>query len=172
MHIKEIYQVLYQRLDKLTPLPFDCGSLCGKLCCQSSETEENGMYLFPGEESLFRALDGFRVTDSDLTYGSGKRVKLLCCTKPCQRETRPLSCRIFPLAPYFRRGSTLRLITDPRAAICPLTHPIAKPYIEHGFRLEVLKALRLLSELSECADFLEALTDVLDDTIALKGSLS
>ncbi len=172
MHIKEIYRMLYRRLDDITPLPTDCGALCGKLCCQSSEAEENGMYLFPGEESLFDDLNGFIITDSDFTYGIGKRAKLLCCTKPCKRETRPLACRIFPLAPYFRHGSAVRMIIDPRAAICPLTHPIAKPYIDRLFRLEVWKALRLLSQFSECADFLEAMTDILDDTIALKGSLS
>lgn len=172
MHIKEIYRVLYQRLDELTPLPFDCGSLCGKLCCQSSAEEENGMYLFPGEETLFQNKSGFFITNSSLTYANGKVVKLLCCTEPCQRDARPLSCRIFPLVPYFRRGSAVRVIADPRATVCPLTHAIAKPYIERQFRLEVWKAMRLLSGISDCADFLEVLTDVLDDTIALKGSLS
>lgn len=170
MHIKEIYREIYRRFDNLTPLPVDCGSLCGKLCCQSSEDEENGMYLFPGEEALFRGAEGFRLLESELTYADGKRVKLLCCTKPCLRETRPLSCRIFPLVPYYRRGSTVRIITDPRASACPLTHPIAKPYINKKFRLETAKAFRLLSQFTEIADFLEALTDVLDDTISLKGN--
>ncbi|MBQ3226861.1 MAG: hypothetical protein IJB48_07380 [Clostridia bacterium] len=169
MHIKEIYKAIYERLDTLTPLPVDCGNLCGKLCCQPSEEDEVGMYLFPGEEALFKGLDGFRILDSEFTYKNGKNAKLICCTRPCERSLRPLSCRIFPLIPYFRHGSPVRIILDPRATICPLTHPEASPYIECEFKREVTRAFRLLSRFSEIADFLDALTDILDDYNKLRG---
>lgn len=171
MHIKEIYQAIYRRLDDLTPLPVDCGELCGKLCCQPSEEEELGMYLYPGEESLFYGNDSFKIVDSELTYQNGKHAKLVCCTRPCERSTRPLSCRIFPLVPYFRRGSDVRIILDPRASTCPLTHPAASPYIMRNFRLEVWHAFRVLSRFCEVADFLEALTDILDDTMKWREKL-
>ncbi len=171
MHIREIYQAVYRRLDTLTPLSVDCGALCGKLCCQSPDGEDAGMYLFPGEESLFWGLDGFYMLDSALTYAGGKSAKLLCCTQPCQRSLRPLSCRIFPLVPYYRRESGVRIIFDPRARFCPLSDPSAKPYLERDFKLEVWHAFRLLSKISEVAAFLEALTDVLDDFTSLRGTL-
>ena len=170
MHIKEIYRAVYSRLDELTPLAADCGELCGKLCCQQPTGEDCGMYLFPGEEALFAGLDGFRMIDSEFTYSAGKRAKLLCCTRPCERSARPLSCRIFPLVPYFRHGSCVRVITDPRAAACPLTHPDAAPFMQKEFRLAVLHAFRLLSRFSEIADFLDALADILDDYNFLRGN--
>ncbi len=170
MHIKEIYKAIYQHLDDLTPLPLDCGELCGKLCCSSYDNDETGMYLFPGEEALFIGNNGFKIIDSEFTYKNGKCAKLVCCTRPCERNERPLSCRIFPLVPYFRKGSQVRIILDPRAVSCPLTHPEASPYISREFKLEVLKAFRLLSKFSEISDFLDALTDILDDFNTLRGN--
>ena len=171
MHISEIYRAIYRHLDNLTPLPIDCGELCGKLCCKPSDTGEDiGMYLFPGEEALFKGNDGFVITDSDFTYADGKCAKLISCTRPCERSDRPLSCRIFPLVPYYRKGSGVRIITDPRAVTCPLTHSIAKPYIDRNFRLEVWHAFRVLSRFPEIAEFLEALADILDDYNMLRGN--
>lgn len=43
---------LYEMLAGLTPLAEDCGRLCRKRCCSLRE-EGLGVYLFPGEESLF-----------------------------------------------------------------------------------------------------------------------
>jgi hypothetical protein len=42
------YKRAYARLGRLTPIPADCGKLCGKRCCQGGE--DDGMILFPGEE--------------------------------------------------------------------------------------------------------------------------
>ena len=163
MHISTIYQLIYKRLDALTPLPLDCGSLCGKLCCESGGGDETGMYLFPGEEALFRGKEGYRILPSNFIYGNGKRANLLLCTQPCKREERPLSCRIFPLVPYYRRGSGVRIILDPRASICPLTHPEARGCISRLFAAELLLAFRLLSAFTPVQDFLEGLTNILDD---------
>ena len=51
LNIREIYKEIYKRFDTLTPVPFDCGEHCGKLCCEGDD--ESGMYLFPGEKALF-----------------------------------------------------------------------------------------------------------------------
>ena len=160
MNICELYQQIYRHFDDLTAVPFDCGKLCGKLCCQGDE--ESGMYLFPGEESLFFGKENFSVVPTDFMSG-GKQVKLLVCHGPCMRTDRPLSCRIFPLIPLYRKGCTLQIIHDPRAAICPLTHPEAADCISKRFYTEVEYAFRLLVKIPAVAMFLDDLSYVLDD---------
>ena len=44
----------YEILGDLTPLKSNCGKLCGAACCESDETGENGMLLFPYEEWFYR----------------------------------------------------------------------------------------------------------------------
>lgn len=47
-------------LETLTPLKRDCGRLCGGACCQPDETGENGMLLFPFEDSYYaKPIEGF-----------------------------------------------------------------------------------------------------------------
>ncbi|WP_286726274.1 hypothetical protein [Pelotomaculum sp. PtaB.Bin117] len=47
---------IYRLLDDITPLAVDCGRLCGSACC--SEWEQGaGIYLLPGEESMFSGFD-------------------------------------------------------------------------------------------------------------------
>ncbi len=157
--ITELYKQIYHRFDNLTPIPFDCGEICGKLCCQGDD--ESGMYLFPGEEFLFSGNDNFTVLPSEFISG-GKSVRLLICKGPCKREERPLSCRIFPLVPYYRNGN-LQIIPDPRASICPLTHPEAVGCIDPHFKKELSYAFQVLSKVPEIRNFLEDLSGLLDD---------
>ncbi len=158
--ITELYKQIYRRFDELTPVPFDCGALCGKLCCQGDE--ESGMYLFPGEEKLFENNPNFTILPTDFRYGK-RKVKLVVCNGPCKREERPLSCRIFPLVPLYRKGCTLEIIHDPRANICPLTHPAAKGCIEQAFFDEVEYAFLVLVKVPEVAAFLDELSYVLEE---------
>ncbi len=158
--ISQLYKQIYRRFDHLTPVPFDCGEMCGKLCCQGDD--ESGMYLFPGEEVLFDNKPNFSVLPTDLISG-GKAVKLVVCHGPCKREERPLSCRIFPLIPFYRKGSTLQIIHDPRANICPLTHHEASGCIDRNFRREVRYAFSVLKMVPDVAEFLDTLSYVLDD---------
>lgn len=158
--ITELYKQIYKRFDFLTPVPYDCGALCGKLCCRGDE--ESGMYLFPGEEKMFAGNPNFSVMPTDFTYGE-KRAKLLVCNGPCERTDRPLSCRIFPLIPLYRKGCTLEIIHDPRGRICPLTHPEAADCIEPDFIREVEYAFRVLVKIPEVAEFLDALSYVLEE---------
>ncbi len=160
LHISEVYKDIYKRFDALTPVPFDCGALCGKLCCQGDG--ESGMYLFPGEERLFAGKENFSVLQTDFTV-SGRAVPLLICHGPCRRTERPLACRIFPLVPLYRKGSTLEIIRDPRASFCPLTHRAAADCIDPRFIREVRRTFRLLLHIPAVAAYLDALSYVLED---------
>ena len=64
---KKTYEEIYKMLDAVDPVDFDCGTLCGGLCCTCSyepeeefrmESDENadsymGLYLLPGEEAIY-----------------------------------------------------------------------------------------------------------------------
>ena len=109
-----------------TPLTNDCGRLCGAACCQTDETGENGMLLWPYEERLYqKPIEGFpfRLTEDERWYKGGKR---LVCEGHCPREHRPLACRVFPLRMRLTPGDAegedrVTAEIDPRAwATCPL----------------------------------------------------
>lgn len=100
-------------LNTVTPMKADCGKVCGAACCTSLEGEETGMLLFPGEEKEYDGLPDWRIVRAD-----GRT--LVICPGKCDRNRRPLSCRIFPLLPVIRNGE-IRAVTDLRAkAVCPL----------------------------------------------------
>lgn len=113
-------------LENETPLKGDCGRLCGHACCQSDETGENGMLLYPFEDRFYRKpIEGFPFTlkpDDTLVKGGWR----LVCEGVCPREHRPLACRVFPLRVRLianeADGTTeAKAELDPRAwAVCPL----------------------------------------------------
>ena len=48
------WKAVYRLLNKVETEVYDCGKLCGSACCAcNKETEELGIYLFPGEHLLF-----------------------------------------------------------------------------------------------------------------------
>lgn len=114
---KETYRSLYEKLDTVFPVPFDCGTLCGKACCGVTEynrpvpEDSMGIYLFPGEEELQRE-------DPDWLYWEEEEDTILGdiwfvrCRAPlhCHRLHRPLQCRMFPLLPHLMPGNRLVLI--------------------------------------------------------------
>lgn len=160
-----LYQSIYQYFGNTTPLSRDCGVLCGKACCDSGadDDEETGMYLFPGEKPLFLNNPDYKVLSSEFTYGT-KHADLVICRTPCVREFRPLSCRIFPLIPYFRKNAGLSVITDPRAnALCPLAEKEAAVFLNRTFLHKTESVFRLLIKFAEVRAFLEGLSDILDD---------
>lgn len=115
MDAKRLYTHLYRLLDKATPIGADCGKLCGAACCKGDE--DTGMYLFPFEEVMYDGSEKWlRIYESDF-FVNGKAVKIAICSGICDRNKRPLSCRIFPL---FKYGDKT-LGADLRAKhICPL----------------------------------------------------
>lgn len=162
---EELYKSIYNFWGNTTPLFGDCGDLCEKACCESDDCgdDETGMYLFPGEKALFLSHPNFKVISSDFTY-KNKTADIVICNGPCTRNARPLSCRIFPLIPYFRKNSGLKIIIDPRAKhLCPLAQRKALPYLNPDFLRKVEKTFRMLIHFPEVRDFLEGLADILDD---------
>ncbi len=99
----------------LTPLRTNCGKLCGGACCQSDETGENGMLLYPGEE-YGEPIEGmpYRLADDNSLFPGGKR---FICEGTCVRGKRPLACRLFPLRIH-TDGETVKAEIDPRAWVC------------------------------------------------------
>ena len=112
--------VLHARelLKDLTPLKTDCGKLCAHACCAGDS--ETGMLLFPGEDKLFESCDFSRVIPADFSLGD-QPAKLFVCSGRCERENRPLACRLFPLfLAFLKNGGTKVRIDDRARAVCPL----------------------------------------------------
>lgn len=137
-------------LEDVTPLKTDCGRVCGGACCQSDEDGQGGMLLFPGEEKMYDPLpEGFSLTRDDSVLPG---MLLLLCDGQCDREKRPLSCRIFPMLPSPQGGKM-----DRRAwAVCPLME-----YGKRGLNPEFTEKVREVGEiLYACPEhraFLDAL---------------
>ena len=150
------------RLETLTPLSADCGRLCDAACCRDLEGEETGMLLFPGEEDAYRHLNGWKVRETAL--GS-----MVICPGTCEREMRPLSCRIFPLLPVMREGK-VKVAMDQRAGVvCPLYREGLKSLSE-DFRLAVRETGEALAESEEGRAILERLTEQNDDLKRMRSA--
>ena len=150
-----IIKKLYEYLNNITPLKTDCGKVCANKCCKGNDTD--GMLLFHGEEILFMGKENFRVY-----FDSRYECNAVSCKGSCNREERPLSCRIFPYFLYVKDNGTLSVAPDIRAAdFCPLVN--GKYKIDREF----LRALRISGKLietnEELFDFLKKITSVLTD---------
>ena len=118
---KRTWEAIYRLLDKVSPVDYDCGKLCGAACCtcnDSSSEDELGIYLYPGEDKIHDKKDSwldwtvenaedFEFPDS----WSGKVYFVKCKTPPiCPRNKRPFQCRTFPLTPHIDEDGQLELI--------------------------------------------------------------
>ncbi len=162
MNKKLLYKKAYRILEKSTPLKIDCGVLCGKACCKGDQ--DTGMYLFPGEEEMLSQADDFiSIKPTKLYSRYGTPIKLAVCQSWCRRNLRPLSCRIFPLAPYISDNGILDVITDPRAkALCPLAAYEDFIQIDPSFKKKVRKVFRMLAQDDEIREFILNLSKILD----------
>ena len=143
-------------LECLTPLKTDCGRLCAAACCQGDA--QTGMLLFPGEETLYDGCTFADILPLDYALGSTE-AKLLVCKGRCERENRPLACRLFPLFLKFKEDGTTKLRMDVRAkAVCPLTDYGIKS-LDPQFKQAARKAYDLLLEDEACAAYLRALDE-------------
>ena len=146
---KTMYEKIFKILGDLTPLNVDCGVLCECACCKG-ETNQ-GMILFPYEES------NLNIINTEL----GDR--LAVCNGTCDRNERPLACRIFPFFPTVDEKDRIFVEKDYRAQLlCPL--------LEHSneivFNPKFFKALKrigkILSKDKECLEFLQRITEEID----------
>lgn len=109
MKKENVILTCYSLLRKETPLSFDCGKICNGKCCKGDEN--TGMILFPGEEKFLDENIKIKETESGL--------KIAVCNGSCDRNKRPLSCRIYPLFPIVTEDGKIKTIIDLRAD-CPL----------------------------------------------------
>ncbi len=161
MSAEKTIEKVYKIINDVTPLRHDCGTLCNCECCKGDE--DTGMILFPGEEHLFENNKDFTVKKTS----DGKYI--LVCNGRCDRDMRPLSCRIFPLFPMLVDGR-IYVIDDPRAAgICPLIYDEMK--LRKSFVRKVAKAGRLLAEDEETRELLELLSDEICDIFSIREDI-
>ncbi|MBR4720626.1 MAG: hypothetical protein IK057_02560 [Clostridia bacterium] len=166
MNVEYIYLQLYRLFDKSTPIKADCGKLCKKRCCKG---DDGGMYLFPGEEKVFKLLkpNWAKTEKSDFYYefgGKRKNVPILFCDGICDRYQRPLACRIFPLTPYINKDGKAEIIIDPRAkSMCPLSNTLDIADFDGGFVKNIKKAFAVLMRSKEITEYLKAYSEYIDE---------
>jgi hypothetical protein len=159
MNKKILYKKAYRMLENSTPLRFDCGLVCNKKCC--SGDNDNGMHLYPGEEILqqnsgFLSVRKEPFGDSDVLFG--------VCNDSCIRKLRPLSCRIFPYAPYIDLSGRLSIIEDPRAKyLCPLLSDEVEIKLNRMFKRDIIRVFRILVRDEEIKGYIHTLSKVLDE---------
>ena len=153
-----------EKLKNVTPLKNDCGRVCGARCCRPLEGEETGMLLFPGEAEAYAGKAGFEVRKT-------ARGDLLICSGTCDREDRPLSCRLFPLLPVIGDDGKVRAVTDLRAkAVCPLARQ-GKSAVDPDFAEAVREAGEILAAEDEQAVFLDMLEEEQSELKELRNRL-
>lgn len=144
----------YDIIGNLTPLKnADCGKLCGKICCRGDKA---GMLLFPGEESVFDGVPGFRI--EEIEYMDTSRIKLLLCDGECNRDLRPFACRIFPVAPNIdKEDGSITAIPDIRGRrMCPVWD---LKYADKNFISAVKRAFELLSKDEQILSLMRLISD-------------
>lgn len=152
----KLYKQVFTVLGDLTPLTADCGRLCVGACCKGDN--QTGMRLFPFEET------SLPVTPTE----DGGR--LAVCDGTCDRETRPLSCRIFPFFPTVDEKGRVFAELDYRAArLCQLVAHSEEIVFDKRFLKAVKKVGKLLVKDPACRAFLEETTAEIDTFSAFLG---
>ena len=150
----KLYAEAYATLARVTPIPADCGKLCQNKCCHGDE--DHGMILFPHEAEFL----GIQCEDCDM---NGMQVGFFTCNGRCSRNRRPLSCRVYPFAPYYKDG-VLSVIPDPRAKyICPLLGEDAISFVQEEFKTAIHTAFTTLLQSPEIETMLVQFSEMLDE---------
>ena len=131
--MKNSIKKIYERLDDVSPVDFDCGKLCGEVCCvydaDSCESEELVLYLLPGEELMYEESPDFELyylNSSQISYPHSWKdnIYLVRCINPpkCDRSIRPIQCSTFPLVPHLSKNGEFHLILDKTEFpyVCPI----------------------------------------------------
>ena len=147
---KQDFNEVYSLLN-VHPLDFDCGILCGSLCCQEYEPGV-GMYLLPGEEQMFSGKETWldwkyvKAKDHNFPLDWKGHVAFVTCNATCPRDKRPIQCRTFPLMPYLTLDGELlvKLDTLTGILICPMIKEPDKYPLKPEFYAAALSAWRIL----------------------------
>lgn len=161
--MRRIYKKAYGIIGDLTPIKADCGQLCDMRCCKGDE--DTGMYLFPFEELMLENTgDWLKISKSDFNYTLDRYADIAVCHKPCPREKRPFSCRIFPLAPYVDKNGNFSVIMDKRAkSMCPLAFALDINELDRDFTEAVYKACLHLMNYRIIAKFIKSQSRLIDE---------
>ncbi len=143
-------------LDKISPLPYDCGTLCGSICCSNDpfEDDDSYIYLLPGEREYLVSsgctvpIEKQSCKEHYLPASWGEYVYIMRCPgcSKCDRRFRPIQCRTFPLLPHLKKKGVLKLV------LCDSDLPYECPLIRDRIKLAddfyetTLEAWRLLIE--------------------------
>ena len=166
----DIYSHAYTMLKDRTPVMFDCGNLCSSACCHDNGL---GMLLFPYEDIFINSIpNDFIIKNSNIVI-DGYTVKLLYCKGTCNRNIRPLACRIFPLFPYTYEDNRVSVKFDPRASgTCPLLlTDVEGIYMSGVFRLMIYKTALMLIDNPLIQAFLIHMTKELETIGSFKLNL-
>ena len=156
MDYKEFYKKAYAIMGESTPLKTDCGVLCGSACCKGDEN--TGMLLFPGEPC------------SALAKKPAAAGTLCVCGGKCERETRPLSCRIFPFFPKITQNGRVKAVFDARALrLCPLLTHCDEIRFDSEFIKKIKKLGYLLSRDEASKAFLQEQNEEIEQYAKLLG---
>ena len=138
----------YAAIGDKTPMLSDCGQLCGAACCRPDEDGQGGVYLFPGERALLEGCGWARILPSEFA-------PVMLCDGECERDARPLGCRIFPLTPVRGESGKWTVRMDVRArAMCPLARHGVRG-LDPEFVKSARRALRIIAGDPEGKAFLE-----------------
>lgn len=160
----ELLERAYSLTNNTTPCRFDCGTLCGAVCCNNLSLTDNnsGMHLLPYEKEYLQSkkANGYEYVPSEDGY-------MLDCGGKCIRDQRPFACRIFPYYAKFD-GNSIIIKKDIRAAsVCPLLTNEKTKRANIFFIRNMKKAIRILienddfySDLKKTADFVDSLYDL------------
>lgn len=158
------WALCYALLQDRTPLAADCGTVCEGRCCRDTGPD-SGMLLFPGEREFLQGR--FPETAFAPTAAGGW---LLTCSGRCDRRTRPLACRIFPLFPMLGEDGRIRVRLDPRAfRVCPLAKLNERVRLQPAFVRAVRQTGRILAADDACRTFLQEQTHELEQWQRLLG---
>jgi hypothetical protein len=119
------------------------------------------MWLFPGEEELLREEASFTIQPLEWSLSNGRSVFWLTCQGECQRELRPLSCRIFPLAPYLKQDLVTVDIDLRAKGLCPLAESRQK--LQPEFIRTVGRVCRELAREPEVIEFFKVWNEAMED---------
>lgn len=146
---KLLYNKIFNMLSDFTPLTVDCGVLCNHACCKGDDN--TGMRLFPFEES--------ELPVNYLDNG----IRLVVCNGVCDRDKRPLACRIFPFFPTVDDKGRVFVELDYRAyRLCPMIEHCDELLFDPKFLKAVKKVGKLLIKDELCKQFLIESTAEID----------
>ena len=146
---QKLYNKVFKILKNYTPLTVDCGVLCNRACCKGDD--KTGMILFPFEETT---LDIIITENSD---------RLAVCKGSCNRDERPLACRIFPFFPTIDENGKIYVELDYRGSrVCPMIEHCDELLFDPKFLKAIKKVGNILKKDEDCRRFLETSTTEID----------